>query len=167
MASILKIGERFRAQVRRKIGTRTSCLTKTFDTREAAELWGSRVEEGLLSGGLGVGLLPLPKHILELPRHNPVTASRGIYFLIKDGQCVYVGQSQNVHVRVREHRTRNAALKDFDGYSFLSIPEGGLDEIEAYYIRELKPILNMAFNPMRSKSTKTSAAVAHFSRPSR
>ncbi|MFN7883090.1 MAG: GIY-YIG nuclease family protein [bacterium] len=167
MASVLKIGGRFRAQVRRKVGGRTCRLTKTFSTEAEAVSWSEQVEDSILAGSVGEGLMPSPKYVLKLPRHNPTTAARGIYFLIKDDRCVYVGQSKNVHVRVREHRTRNSAFKDFDSYSYLSIPDGDLDEVEAYYIRELKPVLNMAFNPMRSKSARSSASVAHFSRASR
>jgi cell division protein FtsB len=62
----------------------------------------------------------------------------GIYFLIKEGEIVYVGQSKNVFGRMNGH-----ADKDFDYISFLPCRADELDLMEARYIVKYKPILNV------------------------
>ena len=61
----------------------------------------------------------------------------GIYFLCKEQEVVYVGQSVNATARVHQH-----AKKEFDSVFFLPWPEDDLSRIEAAFIRFLQPPLN-------------------------
>lgn len=70
----------------------------------------------------------------------------GVYFLIKNGAVVYVGQSVNVHNRIMEHR----AGKDFDRFAFVACAASALNMLESLYIHVLRPPLNgvMAGSPV-------------------
>lgn len=61
----------------------------------------------------------------------------GVYFLISGDEIVYVGQSTNVFVRVREHQ-----FKEYDGFAFVSVGRDMLDVMESLYIHFLRPSLN-------------------------
>lgn len=60
-----------------------------------------------------------------------------IYFLIKNGEVVYVGQTKNGLYRPFSHYD-----KDFDKVYVLSCKEEGLDIVEDYYILKYQPIYN-------------------------
>jgi len=62
----------------------------------------------------------------------------GIYFLVRAGVIVYVGQSVDVHTRVLAHR----ASKQFDSAFFWPVPAAELCKVEGAFIRILKPELN-------------------------
>ena len=64
----------------------------------------------------------------------------GIYYLYKNCIIVYIGQTQNLPQRIINHI--KDGVKDFDSYSFLSIPYGSLDEREFNKIVKHKPIYN-------------------------
>jgi hypothetical protein len=62
----------------------------------------------------------------------------GVYFLIKDEQVVYVGQSINITQRIAEH----TKTKDFDTFTYVQCKREDLNRIEALYITKLKPKYN-------------------------
>lgn len=62
----------------------------------------------------------------------------GVYFLVKEGAVVYVGQSVNVHARIAQHRQQ----KEFDRFGFVPCDESALDVLESLYIHVLRPTLN-------------------------
>jgi len=62
----------------------------------------------------------------------------GIYFLIKDKQIIYIGQSINIHNRLSHHSSR----KQFDAISIIECNPDNLDELESLYIHAIKPCLN-------------------------
>lgn len=65
--------------------------------------------------------------------------SRGIYFLIRNKEVVYVGKSDsNMMKRIVEHWKD----KKFDSFYTIDIPSGNLDVLEADYIWEFKPRYN-------------------------
>jgi excinuclease UvrABC nuclease subunit len=66
----------------------------------------------------------------------------GIYFLVDDGEIVYVGQAVDLRRRLVEHYELGA--KPFDSYFFLPTNESDLDAVEAHYIHALKPKYNHA-----------------------
>lgn len=68
----------------------------------------------------------------------------GIYFLWKDGECVYVGQSRHILSRVGEHCARGE--KDFDSYSYVACEADFLDAFEAAYQLLLRPRMNLNDN---------------------
>lgn len=72
----------------------------------------------------------------------------GVYFLIKGGRVVYVGQSVNVHGRVCEH----AKSKDFDGFAWVPCAQSALDKLESLYIHALRPYMNGNNGPGGAKS---------------
>lgn len=63
----------------------------------------------------------------------------GIYFLIQDGEVVYVGQSIDVLNRVAEHA---AGPKQFDRYYYIEVEPQHLNTVEADYIVTLGPKYN-------------------------
>ena len=61
----------------------------------------------------------------------------GVYFLFKNNDLVYVGQSTHVPTRIASH-VREGRL-EFDKVSFIRVPPERLLEVEAYYIDLLWP----------------------------
>lgn len=62
----------------------------------------------------------------------------GVYFLIKDCEVIYVGQSVNIHSRIDEHDR----VKDFDTFTYIECEKENLSLLEARYISKFKPKLN-------------------------
>ncbi len=71
----------------------------------------------------------------------------GVYFLIKDGKIVYVGQARNVLSRIGEH----IDTKDFDEWTWIAVTLDRLNITELAYIRHFNPPLN---NDPESKARK-------------
>jgi hypothetical protein len=70
----------------------------------------------------------------------PVELHTGIYFLVKNNEVVYIGQSKTIEVRVSTH----IGAKDFDKAYYFECPLEELDEVEMELIRAVKPVLNTA-----------------------
>lgn len=69
----------------------------------------------------------------------PIPPRQGIYFLISDGEIVYIGQTRNLASRLGNH----VNSKDFSGYYILPVDDPkSLDDLERAYITEFKPRLN-------------------------
>lgn len=75
-------------------------------------------------------------------RIRKVSIHPGIYFLVKAGEIVYVGQSVHVHVRIHSHIN----AKDFDEAYYFECDKEDLDEIERILIRALSPKYNVTHN---------------------
>lgn len=73
----------------------------------------------------------------------------GVYFLVKGSKIIYVGQSLQPAVRLKNH----ICEKDFDKVFFMETPENLLLEVERYYIGKFKPELNRDKNPNHYKGT--------------
>lgn len=98
-------------------------------------MWPYKFNEHEVAGMLsGIdGDLPAVDHIISNAQQlNNVC---GIYFLIKDGEIVYVGQSVSVMARIQSH----TASKEFDSFSFLPCKREILNVIESLYIHLLEP----------------------------
>jgi len=108
-------------------------IGKTFSTHEAAKAWADEKERELRARRDG--------NILALPRFK-LEGMSGVYFLIKDGICVYVGSSENIHARVIEHRKSEGKTSDFDEYAFVPCQIETMRDMERKYIREWEPIHN-------------------------
>jgi predicted GIY-YIG superfamily endonuclease len=65
----------------------------------------------------------------------------GIYFLCQDNKVVYIGQSKDVTTRVNGH----VGSKEFDSVTAMLVPEELLDEVEQYWIKRVKPELNVRY----------------------
>lgn len=61
----------------------------------------------------------------------------GVYFLVKNGEIVYVGQSINIANRITAHRD-----KDFDDVSFILCEPNNLNILETLYILAYQPKYN-------------------------
>lgn len=68
----------------------------------------------------------------------PYSDMSGIYFLIKDGEVVYIGQSVSIFARIAEHRKS----KDFDSINWIPCKKEMLDKMESLYIHFIQPPLN-------------------------
>lgn len=64
----------------------------------------------------------------------------GIYFLLKDGIVVYVGQSTNVERRLISHKWTE---KQYDSYRVINCANDLLLYYEKRWIKRFKPIYNM------------------------
>lgn len=75
----------------------------------------------------------------------------GVYFLLKDNEVVYVGQSGNVFSRCSSH----VSCKDFDSISWIPCIKSELNNLEADFIVKIKPKLNASM-PSNDKYWPTS-----------
>jgi hypothetical protein len=65
----------------------------------------------------------------------------GVYFLMLDGDVVYIGQSINCNYRISVHIS--GGKKEFDGCYIIRAEPETLDNLEAQYIHKFKPRYNM------------------------
>jgi hypothetical protein len=73
-----------------------------------------------------------------------------IYFLVLENEVIYVGQSRTLPRRIRQHLMGvKGEKKVFDRVYFLPTEGSKLDELEAFYIAELHPRLNI-MQPQKS-----------------
>lgn len=148
MASFQKTARGWRAQLC-VLGLRKSA---TFATKAEAQEW-SLAEEPKLrdlvrregysrsvpkSRRQSVQLMKLLSSEDIISRSELVSMSSGVYFLIKDGIVVYVGQSIDVFARLATHRRD----KKFDRVTIIWCPPEILLKLEAKYIARLRPELN-------------------------
>jgi predicted house-cleaning noncanonical NTP pyrophosphatase (MazG superfamily) len=119
-----------------------SLLTDIADLQEIKDQLVSEVD--MLMGNLTdiAPILEQTKFNL-LPKSAIVEKSKtygdacGVYFLIKDDEIVYIGQSINIASRVASHKD-----KDFDSMSFVACQKEELDILESLYILAYQPALN-------------------------
>jgi hypothetical protein len=109
------------------------------------------LKENVLDVCEGTQLFPVPILVKEacqwiVPKPLAIIADRlievpeisGIYFLIHEGEVIYVGQSCNVASRMLGHKN-----KTFDRAFVLPCAPSNLNETEAAFIGFFKPKLNM------------------------
>lgn len=90
-------------------------------------------------------ILSITREIVCDTKLTQVTRVNGIYFLIKDGVVVYVGQSNNILTRVSTHSTF-----EFDSFNYFEVSsKKRLDNLEAYFIAKFKP----AYNQVMQRNT--------------
>jgi predicted GIY-YIG superfamily endonuclease len=69
----------------------------------------------------------------------------GVYFLMKNNECIYIGQSINMLNRLNQHRYQ----KDYD-YALCYLLDKNnwsyIDKVERELIKHIKPILNKSHN---------------------
>lgn len=72
-----------------------------------------------------------------------VSAKRGIYFLYRGLELVYIGQTVNLFRRIGQHL--DDKTKEFDSYKFLEINGNiNLMKIEIFLIKRFQPTYNKA-----------------------
>lgn len=62
-----------------------------------------------------------------------------IYFLIKDGEVRYVGQSGNLGARISSHETSTLVGKDFDSVFHIEVEKEAANELEKALVRIMGP----------------------------
>jgi len=80
-------------------------------------------------------LKPLVDHMFQYNPYYPPC----VYFLISDGEIVYVGKSENLPGRVNTHKSMG---KNFSEVLYLPCKKNTVYEIETAFIRFLKPMYN-------------------------
>jgi hypothetical protein len=70
----------------------------------------------------------------------------GVYFLFDDDDCIYVGQTKNFADRTLQHE-RNGVL--WTSHTYFEVPKFFAPDVEAYYIRRIKPYFNASHPPSR------------------
>lgn len=159
MAYIHEHKQGWRAQIYRH-GQRVS---KKFLTREEATIWADSTERRMDERKAGLpapadtsslALVSAPVSVLRARRSIPyfegdilraaipTRLASGVYFLIRDGEIVYVGQSVDVLHRIARHRREG---RQFDAYSFIECEPSDLDDLERTYIRAFVPEGNLSF----------------------
>lgn len=73
-------------------------------------------------------------NLTQLPKHG---YQPGVYFLCKEGEVIYVGQSISPSSRIATHVSERQ--KDFDRVYLLPTPMSELDQVEASFIHHLRP----------------------------
>lgn len=80
----------------------------------------------------------LLRHEEIVEKAQPYEHFACVYFLIKGGRVMYVGQSVNGLARIKEH----ASCRDFDSYAYIKCDKKQLDGYESLYIHYLRPEWN-------------------------
>jgi hypothetical protein len=83
-------------------------------------------------------LIEIDGQLKELPCFADALHAAAVYFLIADGEVVYVGQTVNLYARIGSHRED----KIWDRVLFLPVPREDLDETERRWIARLNPKYN-------------------------
>lgn len=89
----------------------------------------------------------IPDEIAHVPGIQRVDENLcAIYFLVKDGRVIYVGQTGSLNERLKQHRRGDSGHgvgpKDFDEAYWIPCRDTDLDKVEAYFVETLKPLLN-------------------------
>jgi hypothetical protein len=73
-------------------------------------------------------------NLQQIPKHSYQT---GVYFLCKEDEVVYVGQSINPATRISTHN--QDVQKNFDRVYLMPVPESELNDVEGSFIHHLQP----------------------------
>lgn len=94
----------------------------------------------ILSAEKSINILEAPPELRllkDLRKCPDIVDISGVYFLCKNGEIVYVGQSISIFTRISAHRSNN--LIDFDSVFFIPVPQQHLNDVEGTLIRHFKP----------------------------
>jgi hypothetical protein len=89
-----------------------------------------------------------PVPTLAKPLEGEACGLRCIYFLVRDGIVVYVGQTAGLGQRIRAHK-----LKQYDSVWIVEAAPDELNTLEAYWIGELAPEYNSERRPNYIRGT--------------
>jgi hypothetical protein len=82
----------------------------------------------------------------------------GVYFLLLGAEIVYVGQSNNVLMRLASHQTRGEI--EFDRFFIERCSQAQVANLEAMYIAKFKPRHNIACPTPKPEQVQTSEALS-------
>ena len=83
----------------------------------------------------------------------------GVYFLIKKGEVVYVGQSKQFYSRLMQHVHDDD--KEFDSYTFIVCDPEEVNALERNYIKRFKPRYNKTAGARKRVSKSRRAGAVH------
>jgi predicted DNA-binding transcriptional regulator AlpA len=99
--------------------------------------------------------------------HLPISNVRivGVYFLLSESELMYVGQSTSVVQRVAQHLAGIHQIRGVTKVAILEVPKDHLREVEAWFIRKLRPRLNATLfdGPTVDAAPPRTTSVAGFS----
>lgn len=72
-----------------------------------------------------------------------------VYFLLKDGNVVYVGQTDNILNRIKSHQKN----KNFNNVAYITTTKDKLNYLENYYIMKYEPFYNKLSTDYRCMSS--------------
>ena len=102
------------------------------------------------------GLLPSYSKIFA---NTILPITHAIYFLLKDNEVVYVGQTNCLFSRVGTHIKEGRIL--FDSWSYLATPEERLNQIEQNWITLLQPKYNKTHTNVNLSLTERLGKISH------
>lgn len=76
--------------------------------------------------------------------------AEGVYFFFDGDECIYVGQTQNFSSRIEQHK--RAGMR-WTSHAYFEVPKFFASDVEAYYIRRIRPRLNTSYSPTRTYSS--------------
>lgn len=83
----------------------------------------------------------MKEEYLVFTRNNmDIKLTRGIYFLFKNHELIYIGQSEDIFKRVPIH----LGSKDFNNWNYIEYENENLNNIEAEFILKFQPKQNKA-----------------------
>lgn len=80
------------------------------------------------------------KYLVFTRNNMDIELTRGIYFLFKNYELIYIGQSEDIFKRVPEHR----GSKDFNNWLYIEYENENLNNVEAEFILKYQPKENKA-----------------------
>jgi hypothetical protein len=149
MATFSNRKGRITAQIRKvTFDGRKLSVSKTFASLEEAKYWADNWEDVERRMDRHDKFIVSKLDVLKQKRHPANHALCGVYFLFLGRHCVYVGQSTNIFVRIRDHQLPRSGRKEFDSFTYIEVPPASLNAVEAYYITMFSPSLNTSMNPI-------------------
>src|SRR5690606_17026832 len=84
------------------------------------------------------------KEMLELngiQRFSPFPFPPCVYFLIRGGEIIYIGQTTNLIKRIKNH-SENSEKRGFEDVYYVPMERDSLSVFESLYIAKFRPLLN-------------------------
>lgn len=119
-------------------------VDKTYITELAQPVF--HYKENFVLFGHDHGKIVLIDSVIDW-RYDLIASERGIYYLFKDGEIVYIGVSKDIRKRIKDH-VRNET--NFDGICPVYLSDLSMTDIkiaERYLIKKLNPKYNRQYNP--------------------
>ena len=121
-----------------------AAITRAMAQADAAARLELRPADGVDAGGFP----PPPDAFVALPMAMCLWRERsGIYFVVRDGALAYVGKSESLMRRWRNHHI----IKPADMIGVVEMPEDQIGLAETHYIRSLRPPLNGEIRAMNRR----------------
>jgi hypothetical protein len=77
---------------------------------------------------------------LTADRKRKVKRMKGVYFLFRQDELVYIGQSRDIVTRLILHKQKRQIV--FDSFAVIETDPHSLESVEALYINQYRPKFN-------------------------